>query len=85
MGGIIGLVGTIAGSILGTILCKILDTYQFIQLPADVYYLSTLPVKLQIKDLVQISLAAVAISLLATIYPAYQASRLDPCEAIRYE
>ena len=60
-------------------------TYQFIELPKDVYYISTLPVKMDLLDTTLIAIAAIAISLVATVYPAWQASRLDPAEAIRYE
>jgi lipoprotein-releasing system permease protein len=56
-----------------------------VQLPPDVYYISTLPVKMDALDLTLIALAAIAISLVATLYPAWQASRLEPAEAIRYE
>jgi lipoprotein-releasing system permease protein len=82
---IIGLVGTLLGLVGGYSLCKLLATYQFIELPHDVYYISTLPVKMDTMDAVLIALAAILISLVATIYPAWQASRLDPAEAIRYE
>ncbi|UCG13746.1 MAG: lipoprotein-releasing ABC transporter permease subunit [Deltaproteobacteria bacterium] len=82
---VIGLVGTVIGLLGGFILCKLLAAYQFIELPPDVYYISTLPVKMDPLDVTIIALASVAISLVATVYPAWQASRLDPAEAIRYE
>ena len=82
---VIGLVGTLLGLLGGYLLCKLLATYQFIELPRDVYYISTLPVKMEALDVTLIALAAVVISLVATVYPAWQASRLDPAEAIRYE
>ena len=82
---VIGLVGTILGLLGGYTLCKLLATYKFIELPADVYYISTLPVKMDPLDVTLIALAAIVISLVATVYPAWQASRLDPAEAIRYE
>ncbi len=69
---------------LGFILCTVLKYYQFIELPGDVYYITTLPVKLELLDVVMIASAAMAISFLATLYPARQASKLDPVEAIRY-
>ncbi|MBW2513650.1 MAG: lipoprotein-releasing system transmembrane subunit LolC, partial [Deltaproteobacteria bacterium] len=50
----------------------------------DVYYLTTLPVKLDIMDVIVIALSALVICFLATLYPASQASKLDPVEAIRY-
>jgi len=82
---IIGLVGTVLGLVGGFGLCKLLATYQFVQLPRDVYYISTLPVKIDALDVTLTALAAIVISLVATLYPAWQASRLEPAEAIRYE
>jgi len=84
-GAIIGLVGTLLGLLGGYTLCKLLATYQFIELPPDVYYISTLPVRMDPLDVALIALAAIIISLVATVYPAWQASRLEPAEAIRYE
>jgi len=81
----IGLIGTLFGCIGGLILSKILDKYNFISLPHDVYWIDTLPVQLQLGDFFLISGASLAISILATIYPAYHASRLMPVDAIRYE
>jgi len=82
---IIGCVGTALGLIGGTGLCFLLKRYEFIQLPSDVYYISTLPVKMDPVEILIVSLSAVAISFLATIYPSWQASKLDPAEALRYE
>jgi lipoprotein-releasing system permease protein len=82
---VIGVVGTFLGIMGGSVLCFLLKRYQFIKLPSDVYYISTLPVRVQILDVVLIALSAIAISFLATLYPSYQASRLDPAAAIRYE
>jgi len=82
---IIGVGGIFVGSALGYAACRLLEKYQFVKLPQDVYYISSLPVKMQGTDFIYISLVAVIISLMATIFPAYKASRLDPCEAIRYE
>ena len=82
---VIGGVGTILGLGLGLGLCGLLKRYEFIKLPRDVYYISTLPVQIQGLDLVFIIGAAMAISFLATLYPSWQAARLDPVEAIRYE
>jgi lipoprotein-releasing system permease protein len=78
-------VGTALGLLGGYVLCKLLATYKFVQLPPDVYYISTLPVKMDALDVTLTALAAIAISLVATLYPAWQASRLEPAEAIRYE
>ncbi|MFA5146187.1 MAG: ABC transporter permease [Candidatus Omnitrophota bacterium] len=84
-GGVIGLAGTIAGSVLGVGVSWLLKTYKFITLPKDIYYIDRLPVKLEIHDITVIVLSAMVISLLAAIYPSYKASRLDPVEALRYE
>ena len=83
-GMVIGAVGTSLGVCLGFILCKLLEKYKFIQLPGDVYYISTLPVRLEALDVVMIASAAMVICFLATLYPAKQASKLNPIEAIRY-
>ncbi len=82
---IVGFAGTIAGLIFGLGICHILDRYKFIELPADVYYITTLPVKVETMDVLLVTIAAVAISFLATLYPSWHASRLDPVEALRYE
>ncbi|NWF52025.1 MAG: lipoprotein-releasing ABC transporter permease subunit [Nitrospirae bacterium] len=82
---LIGIVGTIIGVGCGYLLNYVLNTYQIIKLPPDVYYLSHLPVKMKISDFIAVSLSAVIISFLATIYPARQAAKLDPVEPLRYE
>ncbi|MFO8084715.1 MAG: lipoprotein-releasing ABC transporter permease subunit [Desulfobacterales bacterium] len=83
-GFVIGVVGTFIGVVLGFVLCKLLEKYKFIELPGDVYYITTLPVRIQLLDIVVIAVSAIVICFLATLYPARQASRLDPVEAIRY-
>jgi lipoprotein-releasing system permease protein len=80
----IGVVGTILGVCGGIVLCILLSHYKFIELPGDVYYITTLPVVLKAVDVAIIAASALAICFLATLYPARQASRLDPVEAIRY-
>jgi len=81
----IGLIGTFIGIAGGYALGFILNKYQIIRLPADVYYLSHLPVKMSAFDFVTVSLSAIIISFLATIYPAWQAAKLNPVEPLRYE
>lgn len=92
-GTIIGLVGTLIGLIGGVTLALNVETIvpaierlfgiQF--LAADVYYISELPSELHWDDVVQITLVSFLLSLLATLYPAWRASRTQPAEALRYE
>jgi lipoprotein-releasing system permease protein len=82
---VIGGLGTGIGLGLGLGLCALLKKYQFTSLPGEIYYISTLPVTVQWPDVLAIIAAAMAISFLATLYPSWQAARLDPVEAIRYE
>ncbi len=82
---IIGVVGTLMGTLLGWVGCWLLDRYEFIELPKDVFYVSTLPVKMYAENFFIVGVASMIICLLATIYPARQAARLAPVEVIRYE
>jgi len=92
-GGVIGVVGTILGTILGLAaafnLEKITDfvesLFGFKILSSDVYYIDKLPSQVNPLDVILIVLTAVLISLLATLYPSWRASKLDPAEALRYE
>ena len=84
-GFLIGICGTGLGILGGFTLCSLLKRYKFIELPRDVYHISTLPVKMETFDLAVIAFAAICISLLATLYPSRKAAGLDPAEALRYE
>jgi lipoprotein-releasing system permease protein len=79
----IGVVGTIAGTILGLIVCYVADRYQLIQLPHDVYQITYLPFRVEALDVVIVVVLAILICFAATIHPARQAARLDPAEALR--
>jgi lipoprotein-releasing system permease protein len=80
----IGLVGTVLGTSAGLVLCTLLKRYSFIRLPADIYYISTLPVNMKTSDVLLIALCAQIICFAATLYPARQAAGIDPVEAIRH-
>lgn len=84
-GFIVGLIGTAIGTLGGIVMAQILDRYKLIQLPGDVYFIDTVPVMLRAGDVAAVAGIALLICFAATFYPAWQAARLIPVEAIRYE
>ncbi len=82
---IVGVIGTAFGLVIGWVLCWAQQTYRFFSLPGDVYFLDALPVRMQPLDFVIVALVAMGLTLLATVYPARRAAKLDPVDAIRYE
>jgi len=80
---VIGVVGVALGIPLGYGASWLIQ--EFYTLPGDVYYISKIPVKLLWTDVASVSVSALAISLIATIYPSWRASKLEPVEALRYE
>jgi lipoprotein-releasing system permease protein len=81
---VIGCLGSALGGTAGFVVCAILKRYPFIKLPGDVYFLTTLPVSIEVGDVVAIGLCTIAICFVATLYPAISAASLDPVEGIRY-
>lgn len=82
---VVGVVGTVLGSVLGFILCWVQKTFGVISLPAEIYFISSLPIDMRAFDFILVALAAIGITFLATLYPAKRAADLAPVDAIRYE
>ncbi|MDX6805478.1 lipoprotein-releasing ABC transporter permease subunit [Terrihabitans rhizophilus] len=92
-GAAIGFIGTIVGVLLGLLVCAYVDEIRQAMswltstelFSPELYFLSRLPAKVDVGETVSVVLMALALSLVASIYPAWRASRLDPVEALRYE
>lgn len=92
-GALIGIIGTLIGAVIGVIIALNIGTIiPFIEqlfhvqfLAKDVYYISDLPSKLEWNDVITIIVMSFILSLLATLYPSYKASTINPAEALRYE
>lgn len=81
----IGIFGALIGSSSGYALCEIQRRFQIVKLDPDVYYITTLPIKISLLDTFLVASITTIICLLATLYPSYKASRIDPVETLRYE
>ena len=92
-GSSIGVVGTLAGFLLGTVVCLNIDSIRrFLAwlthtdlFNPELYFLSKLPADMNFRETTAVVVMALGLSLLATLYPSWRAARLDPVEALRYE
>jgi lipoprotein-releasing system permease protein len=82
---IIGVVGTAAGAAAGYAAAYVLDRYELVRIPVDVYQVSYVPFSVAPFDFLLVIVGAVLICFVATLDPSRQAARLDPAQALRYE
>lgn len=85
LGLLIGLTGTLLGNLLGIGVSWAANKWHLVPLPAEIYFISYLPFRLDVEDIVGVNVIAVFLSIVATWYPARVASRLDPIAAIKEE
>lgn len=83
-GFLIGTMGIALGLALGFLLCWIIATFNIVELPGDIYYVTRVPVSIHTGDIIAIVLGSYVLCFLATVYPSRRASSVSPVEAIHY-
>ncbi len=81
----IGVFGALVGSVIGYLMCVIQNWLHVIKLSEEVYTINVLPMKIGVTDVLLIASVTIVICLLATLYPSYKATKIDPVETLRYE
>lgn len=84
-GSVVGILGTVLGCVIGFAICWTQATFKLISLPADIYLIDALPIRIEALDFISVATGSMLICILAAVYPAWKASQLIPVEAIRYE
>jgi lipoprotein-releasing system permease protein len=80
----IGSAGILSGFILALILCWVIVTFDIVKLPGDIYYLTRVPVSIELLDVLSVMAGSYLLCFLSAIYPAFKASKINPVDAIRY-
>ena len=81
----IGIIGTVAGVILGLVWCWFANVFELIKIPVDIYQISFVPFHIKLVDLFLIIGITLLISFLSTLFPSHRAAKVDPVTALKYE
>jgi len=81
----LGLIGVFLGTASGLGLCFLMQKYHFVRIPVDIYSIEYLPVYINYRDVFLIAVLGLLFSFISSLFPAIRASKLSPCEALRYE
>jgi lipoprotein-releasing system permease protein len=84
-GAMIGVIGTVAGTVLGLIWCALANAFELIKIPVDIYQISFVPFRIKLLDLFLIVGITLLISFLSTLFPSHRAAKVDPVIALKYE
>ncbi len=84
-GAMIGVIGTIAGTVLGLVWCALANMFELIKIPVDIYQISFVPFRIKLLDLFLIVGITLLISFLSTLFPSHRAAKVDPVIALKYE
>ena len=82
---IIGFFGTIIGTLIAVILAFLQNNYKIIQVPEDIYFMNFIPIDIDVKQILMISLISLIASTLASYWPSSNSSRIPPSKALKYE